>query len=100
MEDFILQSVGANFKKWGCCTPIFLAHSPNFQNRDYLFILILKKGNSLTKGQGQSATSDRLLAAAGCSNQTLCKFFYSYCPPFFAHVANSCWLALAHARLA
>jgi hypothetical protein len=35
MEDLTLPSVGASFKKWGCCTPILpktLAHYPNFQN--------------------------------------------------------------------
>jgi hypothetical protein len=34
MEHLTLPSVGASFKKWGCCTPILskaLAHSPNFQ---------------------------------------------------------------------
>jgi hypothetical protein len=36
MEHLILPSVGASFKKWGCCTPILpkaLARSPNFQNK-------------------------------------------------------------------
>jgi hypothetical protein len=36
MEDSTLPSVGASFKKWGCCTHILpkaLAHPPNFQNK-------------------------------------------------------------------
>jgi hypothetical protein len=36
MEDSTLPSVGASFKKWGCCIPILpktLAHYPNFQKR-------------------------------------------------------------------
>jgi hypothetical protein len=34
LEELALPSVGASFKKWGCCTPILskaLAHHPNFQ---------------------------------------------------------------------
>jgi hypothetical protein len=41
MEHLTLPSVGASFKKWGCCTPILpkaLAHSLNFQK-----IIILNK---------------------------------------------------------
>jgi hypothetical protein len=36
MEDLTLPSVGASFKKWGCCTPIFpkaLAHFLNFPKK-------------------------------------------------------------------
>jgi hypothetical protein len=37
MEHLTLPSVGAGFKKWGCCTPILsktLTSSPNFQNKN------------------------------------------------------------------
>jgi hypothetical protein len=36
MEHLTVPSVGAKFKKWGCCTPILpkaLAHSPNFPKK-------------------------------------------------------------------
>jgi hypothetical protein len=36
MEHLTLPSVGASFKKRGCCIPILpkaLAHSPNFQKK-------------------------------------------------------------------
>jgi hypothetical protein len=36
MEDLTLPSIGASFKKWGCCKPILpkgLAHSPNFSKK-------------------------------------------------------------------
>jgi hypothetical protein len=54
MEDLTLPSVGASFKKWGCCTSILpkgLAHSPNFPN--YYFFLKEKRkewNHSLTSG--------------------------------------------------
>jgi hypothetical protein len=35
MEHLTLPSVGASFKKWGCCTPILpkaLTHSPKLPN--------------------------------------------------------------------
>jgi hypothetical protein len=35
MEHLTLPSVGASFKKWGCCTPIFpKAHSSNFPKKN------------------------------------------------------------------
>jgi hypothetical protein len=43
MKHLILSSVGASFKKWGCCTSILpkaLAQSPNFQ-----IIIIFKYKN-------------------------------------------------------
>jgi hypothetical protein len=46
MEDLTLSSVGASFKKWGCCTPILpkgLAHSPNFPKNLKEIKKILKK---------------------------------------------------------
>jgi hypothetical protein len=36
MEHLTLPSVGASFKKWGCCTPILpkaLAHSPKLSKK-------------------------------------------------------------------
>jgi hypothetical protein len=33
----------------------------------------------------------------GNSQRAFLKILYSYCPPFWADVVNSCWLALAHA---
>jgi hypothetical protein len=36
----------------------------------------------------------------GNSQRAFLKIPYSYCPPFWADVVNSCWLAPAHTRLA
>jgi hypothetical protein len=96
MEDLTLPSVGASFKKWGHCTPILpkaLAHSLNFPNKKIKIKKEKKKGIVRTRpGFGPSPM-------ARCPSLNLCNFiFYSSCPPFFAHVVNSWWLAPAHAR--
>jgi hypothetical protein len=46
MEDLILPSAGASFKKWGCCTPILpkgLAYSSNFPQKIKIKIILKKE---------------------------------------------------------
>jgi hypothetical protein len=51
LGELALRSVGASFKKWGCCTPILpkaLGHFPNFQNMFFLPALhFLRKWSTL-----------------------------------------------------
>jgi hypothetical protein len=56
MEDLTLPSVGASFKKWGCCTlilPKALAHFPNFQNSKFKIQKIQKNGVNQTSTHGR-----------------------------------------------
>jgi hypothetical protein len=92
MEDFTLPSVGASFKKWGCCTPILLrcqAHLHNTKKKG-------KKKNAKKRGvAGKGPHSVKLRAVAsrpwspncwlvtpgrsptvlGCPKLTLCNKF-------------------------
>jgi hypothetical protein len=48
MEDLILPSVGASFRKWGCCTPILpkaLAYASKLPKKNFtkIFKKIQKK---------------------------------------------------------
>jgi hypothetical protein len=106
MEHLTLPSVGASFKKWGCCTPILpkaLAHSSNFPKISFKRIRIfhIKRGCLAHLGVDPRSAGDRLSPAAGWhmdrpSSPFFFEFFFS--PAFhflckwstLAQVVNSC----------
>jgi hypothetical protein len=87
-------------QKMGCYTPILpkaLAHSPNFQKKNFKISKFQKKMDSLVLSKCQPAVArwPRVNAWTGPD----CFFFLIVlisCPPLFAQVVNSYWLAPAH----
>jgi hypothetical protein len=105
MEDFTLLSIGARFKKWGCCTPILpkcQAH-PHKTKKKWRKIQKLPKkrelAHSLSNCRPRLATSSRPPAACGCPKLAPTKIFFLPPTHMFLHMwSNSCWLAPTHAR--
>jgi hypothetical protein len=101
MKDFILPSVGASFKKWGCCTPILpkcqeLPH--NTQKRSIKKYQKIWKEGANPQSDRPRATAKAQLLVAGPLFSTAASSFPSFCPHFFPHVVNSFSLTPAHAR--
>jgi hypothetical protein len=105
MEDWTLPNVGASFKKWGCCTlilPRCHAHpatSSRFQKKNIKNPKNPKVGHYVRVLNYHVVAGRRSLVASwprpGVLNSNLLFFLL---PKIIAHVDNSCWLALAHAR--
>jgi hypothetical protein len=98
MEHLTLPSVGASFKKWGCCTPILpkaLAHFPNFQNKKSKKIWKHAKNwksRSLSRHEPWLAGDCWSLTSSGPPFLYIATFFFQTPALLFGHM----WSTLFH----
>jgi hypothetical protein len=90
LEELALPSVGASFKKWGCCTPILPKAKllGPFSKLPKIYFFKIKKF--------QKNWDNRIVWT--CRAVPIFFEFFSSCPPLFAQVVNSFSLAATHAH--